>query len=96
MKSVSVIPFDRTAAGGLNLGFSSSTDPEILKALCLTYFEMGGLHTGISVLDRNTLEDAMKNPHLYPTLTVRMYGFSEYFTGLPEWQQIAVLNRTAY
>ena len=62
----------------------------------LSYFSMGGLHVGISVIDRNTLQDAMINPDKYKSLTVRLYGFSEYFVSLPEWQQIAVLNRTEY
>jgi len=40
--------------------------------------------------------DAMENPEKYKSLTVRLYGFSEYFISLPKWQQIAVLNRTEY
>ena len=96
LNSISKLPFGRTPAGGLNLTFSSAQRPEILKALIKTYFENGGLHAGITVLDRKTLEDAMIHPEKYRSLTVRMYGFSEYFITLPEWQQIAVLNRTAY
>ena len=94
--SLSKIPFSKTAAGGLNLTFSSAVRPEILQALVRTYFEKGGLHVGITVLDRRVLEDAMVHPEKYRSLTVRMYGFSEYFITLPEWQQIAILNRTAY
>lgn len=96
LKSLSKLPFDRTATGGLNLTFSSSVSPTILKALILSYFRMGGLHVGISVVNRETLEDAMVNPNKYKSLTVRLYGFSEYFISLPEWQQIAVINRTRY
>ena len=43
-----------------------------------------------------TLEDAMVNPEKYKSLTVRLYGFSEYFVSLPKWQQLAILNRTEY
>ncbi len=96
LNSLSKIPFDRTAAGGLNLTFSSAVNRDILKSLVKTYFANGGLHVGITVLDKNTLKEAMKNPDKYKTLTVRLYGFSEYFISLPEWQQIAVINRTAY
>lgn len=96
LKSISKLPFEKTAAGGLNLTFSSQVSPEILKALVKTYFDDGGLHVGITVLNRRTLEDAIVYPEKYPTLTVRLYGFSEYFTCLPEWQQRAVLNRTEY
>ncbi len=96
LNSLAKIPFGKTAAGGLNLTFSSKVEPEILKALVETYFQKGGLHIGISVLDRETLLDAMKHPEKYPALTVRLYGFSEYFISLPLWQQEAVLARTAY
>lgn len=96
LNSLSKIPFYRTAAGGLNLSFSSSVSPGVLKALAETYFGKGGLHIGISVLDKETLRDAMVHPERYRSLTVRLYGFSEYFVSLPAWQQLAVLNRTAY
>ena len=62
----------------------------------LSYFNMGGLHVGISVINRSDLQAAMIDPDQYKSLTVRLYGFSEYFVSLPEWQQIAVLNRTEY
>lgn len=96
LKSVSKLPFERTAGGGLNLTFSKKVSSDVLKALILSYFNMGGLHVGISIIDRRTLQDAMINPEKYKSLTVRLYGFSEYFVSLPEWQQIAVLNRTEY
>ncbi len=98
LNSLARLPFGRTAAGGLNLTFTSHSaiSPEILSALIKTYFEAGGLHIGITRLCRAELEDAMRHPEKYPTLTVRLYGFSEYFVSLPEWQQLAVLNRTEY
>lgn len=96
LKSLSKLPFERTATGGLNLTFTKTVKDEILKAIVLSYFQMGGLHIGISVINRETLLDAMENPEKYKSLTVRLYGFSEYFISLPKWQQIAVLNRTEY
>ncbi len=96
LKSISKLPLDRTITGGLNLTFSQKVSPEILKAIVISYFNMGGFHVGISVIDRETLIDAMKNPQKYKSLTVRLYGFSEYFVSLPKWQQIAILNRTEY
>jgi len=96
LKSISKIPFSRAVGGGLNLTFSQAASKENLEALILSYFKLGGLHVGISVIDRDTLKAAMVNPEKYKSLTVRLYGFSEYFVSLPEWQQLAVLNRTAY
>lgn len=94
--SIAKVPFNKTFAGGLNLTFSKSVKPEILRALVKSYFSMGGIHVGISVVDRNDLADAMENPDRYKSLTVRLYGFSEYFVNLPEWQQLALLKRTEY
>jgi len=51
---------------------------------------------GTTVLNRETLEDAIKHPEKYKTLTVRMYGFSEYFVTLSPVQQLGVLSRTVY
>lgn len=96
LKSLAKLPFARTATGGLNLTFAADVAPETLKALILSYFKMGGLHVSIGVVNKDTLRDAMVHPEQYKTLTVRMYGFSEYFVSLPEWQQIAIINRTAY
>jgi formate C-acetyltransferase len=67
-----------------------------LNSLISTYFKKGGLHAGITVLNREQLTDAMEHPEKYPALTVRLYGFSEYFICMPRWQQEAILERTAY
>ena len=96
LKSLGRLPFDRTVTGGLNLTFSRNMTPENLQSLILAYFQMGGLHAGISIIDRDTLKDAMARPEKYQSLTVRLYGFSEYFVSLPVWQQLAILERTEY
>ena len=95
LNSLAKLPFEKTAGGGLNLTFSAPVSGDILQALTKTYFQKGGLHVGITVLDRSTLRDAMQHPEKYRSLTVRLYGFSEYFITLPPWQQQAVLERTA-
>lgn len=94
LRSVSKIPFERLAAGGLNLTFSQPVKAETLRALYEGYFAMDGLHAGVAVLDRAQLEDAMTHPEKYPRLTVRMYGFSQYFVSLAPWQQLSIVNRT--
>ena len=46
---------------------------------------------------RNRLRCIKTRPCQIGVLTVRLYGFSDYFVSLPaEWQQRAVLDRTAY
>ena len=94
--SVAKLPFDSTFAGGLNITFSKDVSPEMLKAVIRSYFGMGGIHAGITVVDKKILENAMETPEKYKSLTVRLYGFSEYFVNLPKWQQLALLKRTEY
>lgn len=94
--SLSKLPLDRNVTGGLNVTFSQNMAPDILKALIVTYFKNGGFHVGITVVDKEVLKDAIKNPDKYQSLTVRLYGFSEYFVSLAPWQQVAIINRTSY
>lgn len=95
LTSLAKLPFQRTACGGVNLTFSSPVTPELLASLIKGYFKMGGLHIAITVADQETLKAAMANPDAHRTLTVRLYGFSEYFVNLPEWQQQEIIARTS-
>jgi len=94
LNSIAKLPFHKTGCGGLNVTLSSCPTPEILEAIYNTYFNSGGFHIGMSIINRDTLKDAMVNPDKYKSLTVRLYGFSEFFVALPEWQQVELLNRT--
>jgi formate C-acetyltransferase len=69
---------------------------EIIEGVIKTYFEHGGQHIQINVVDDATLRAAQKKPEDYRGLVVRVAGYMAYFTELDREVQEAIIDRTAH
>lgn len=95
-----VKPDNSIHAGAVqNIKFSKrmfSENRNELKALLKTYFEKGGQQAMITVVNKNDLENAIKEPEKYQHLFVRVGGFSARFVELSADVQKDILSRTLY
>jgi pyruvate-formate lyase len=67
-----------------------------MEALLRAYFKNGGTQAMITVVGRDDLLNAIKDPEKYSNLIVRVGGFSARFVELsPEVQQ-EIIERTLY
>lgn len=96
LTSVARLPLRRCICGGLNLKFACRPSPDRFAALLRGFFEMGGLHAGFTVVNRQTLEVARMSPDEYRTLLIRKTGFSEFFVSLSPEEQQEIIDRTEY
>lgn len=102
MSSVAKIPYECCQDGisltlsllPAALGKDEKTRINNLSAILDGYIMSKGHHINVNVLDRATLENAMKEPMKYNTLTVRVSGYAVHFIKLTRAQQLEVLSRT--
>jgi formate C-acetyltransferase len=100
--SVAKLPY-RDALDGISYTVSVApqkahlSETELMDAVVKAfdmYFDHGGFHMNLNVIDKETLEDAMKNPDKYPQLTIRVSGYAVNFVRLTREQQQDVISRT--
>jgi formate C-acetyltransferase len=100
--SVAKIPYDASQDG---ISYTCSLVPTALGATLDAqsanlvgaldgYFDAGGHHINVNVLNKQTLQDAMDHPEKYPQLTVRVSGYAVNFIKLTRQQQQDVITRT--
>ena len=65
-----------------------------LSNLIENFFNRGGFHIQINILDKETLTKAQQNPEEYKDLMVRVAGFSAFFVDLPTRLQNEIISRT--
>ena len=102
LQSVSRLPFVKASNGTLlNMKFLPQffkTDAgirkftELLRAVC----RLGISHIQFNVLNEADLRAAQKDPDAYRSLTVRVAGYTAYFTELAHDLQDEIIERTTY
>jgi len=99
----SMTKFDAFGVGGAGIYhgvfldrklFDSSR--EIIKSLVEAFFANGGNVIQITATSKKDLEKAFREPEKYPTLMVRVGGFSARFIELDKNLQQDIINRTLY
>jgi len=85
----------------LNMKFNPSVleDERGLRnfvSLVKTFCQLGGWHIQVNVVSADTLRDAQKHPEKYPTLMVRVAGYSAYFNDLALETQNDIISRTEH
>ncbi|MDX5592806.1 formate C-acetyltransferase [Pseudovibrio sp. SPO723] len=102
MKSLCKLPYEDSQDGisytfsivPNALGNDEAERIENMSNLLDGYMHDMGHHINVNVFNRETLEDAMEHPELYPQLTVRVSGYAVNFIKLTREQQLDVINRT--
>lgn len=82
-----------------NMKFSKQMFAEhrdLVRDMLKVYFEAGGSQAMLSVVGREDLENAVREPEKYKNLLVRVGGFSARFTELDSEEQREIIARTLY
>lgn len=97
----SLAKFDAALHGGSVQNIKFTPDffngkRELIKQMFRVYFDRGGCHLMVTVVDRGVLEAAVENPDDYRDLIVRVSGFSAVFVNLEKDIQQELMSRVLY
>ncbi len=76
------------------LGIDDADRVQKLVTILDGYFIQNAHHLNVNVLNRQKLIDAMNDPTLYPSLTIRVSGYAVNFNKLTKDKQLEVISRT--
>jgi pyruvate formate-lyase/glycerol dehydratase family glycyl radical enzyme len=102
LKSVSRLPFIQAANGTLlNMKFLPSffrtyEDRKKFSSFLRAFIELGIHHVQFNVVSREELINAQSDPESYRGLTIRVAGYTAYFTELADDLQNEIILRTEY
>ncbi len=95
LKSVTSLDLKRAlGVPVLNFNINPDFSDDTLKALILSYMNLGGIQMQITCTDEKTLKEAYENPDMHKNLVVRVGGYSEYFCRLSEDLKLMIIERT--
>lgn len=77
-------------------GIQGEKGLQTIEGVIKTYFDNGGEHIQINVVDDETLKKAQKKPEDYRGLMVRVAGYMAYFTELDKAAQDTIIDRTTH
>lgn len=77
-------------------GIEGEKGLKTIETVIKTYFQEGGQHIQINVVNDETLRDAQRHPERHRGLLVRVAGYMAYFTELDQVVQEAIINRTPH
>ncbi len=100
-KSVAKLDHARCNGTLFNMKFNpqclrTDEDMQKLSDLIRGYFDLGGFHIQLNIIDRETLREAQKFPENYRNLIVRVAGYSDYFVLLSRDIQEEIISRTEH
>ncbi len=102
LQSVAKLPFEKTSNGSLlNMKFlpqffHTETGIKKFTGLLRAFVDLGISHIQFNVLNEADLRGAQEDPEKYRGLTVRVAGYTAYFTELAKDLQDEIIARTVY